>query len=202
MACKHSTAWTVSPRSHIPLLMDPTRILCLGNEIVCDDGVGVRVGRVIHGLDLPDGVVVEFSVGLGLELVESLRPGEQLIIVDAMQIGEEPGTCQVMEMSEVEALAATPFCCHGVGLAEILKLARELAPERVPRRMAVVGVEAAVLDRFGTTLSDPIKDAVPGAVATVLRLAGAGDVLVKRGVQRAEELRDWEPDPTDVPGLE
>ena len=182
--------------------MHPTRILCLGNEIVCDDGVGIRVGRIIDGLDLPDGVVVEFSMGLGFELVDSLRPGEQLIIVDAMQIGETPGTCQVMEMSEVEALAATPFCCHGVGLAEILKLARKLAPDRVPPRLAVVGVEAAVLDRFGTTLSPAIKDAVPDAVATVLRLAGGDDDLVDRGVRRAEQLRDWEPDPTDVPGLE
>ena len=182
--------------------MEPTRILCLGNEIVSDDGVGIRVGRVIDGLALPDGVTVEFSMGLGFELVESLCPGEQLIIVDAMQIGEEPGTCKVMEMSEVEALAATPFCCHGVGLAEILKLARKLAPDRVPSRMAVVGVEAAVLDRFGTTMSPAIKDAVPGAVDTVLRLAGAGDALVEQGVQRAEQLRDWEPEATDVPGLE
>ena len=89
-----------------------------------------------------------------------------------------------------------------MGLAEILKLARKLAPDRVPSRMAVVGVEAAVLDRFGATMSPAIKDAVPGAVDTVLRLAGAGDALVEQGVQRAEQLRDWEPEATDVPGLE
>ena len=181
--------------------MDHTRILCLGNEIVCDDGVGIRIGRIIAGLDLPADLEVEFSMGLGFELVESLRAGEQLVLVDAMQTGQAPGTCKVMELQEVEAMATTPYCCHGMGLSELLKLARRMAPERLPRRMAIVGIEALVLDQFGTTLSEVVKDAVPRAVATVLRTVGAPEALVDQGVRRAEKLRDWEPEPTDVPGL-
>jgi len=181
--------------------MDNTRILCLGNEIVCDDGVGVRVGRVLSAMDLPDGVVVEFSMGLGFELVDTLRAGEQLVLVDAMQTGAAPGTCRVMEVDEVEQMATTPYCCHGMGLSEILQLARRMAPERMPRRMVIVGVEALVLDRFGTTLSVPVKDALSGAVATVLQTIGASQELVDRGVRRAEKMRDWEPEATDVPGM-
>ena len=181
--------------------MDQTRILCLGNEIVCDDGVGIRVGRILASLDLPPGVEVEFSMGLGFELVDSLRAGEQLVLVDAMQTDETPGTCRVMELAEVEALAATPYCCHGMGLPEILELARHLAPGRLPGRMAIVGIEALVLDRFGMTLSEPIKAALPEAVATVLQTIGAPRELVDQGVRRAEQMRDWEPEATDVPGL-
>lgn len=38
-----------------------------------------------------------------------------------------------------------------MGLLEILQLARRLAPERLPGRMAIVDVEAVVLYQFGTT---------------------------------------------------
>jgi Ni,Fe-hydrogenase maturation factor len=30
-----------------------TRILCLGNELVRDDGVGIRIGRILMTLPLP-----------------------------------------------------------------------------------------------------------------------------------------------------
>ena len=181
--------------------MEPTRILCLGNEIVSDDGVGIRVGRILASLELPPGVEVEFSMGLGFELVDSLRAGEQLVLVDAMQTGAAPGTCRVMELDEVEAMAGTPYCCHGMGLSEILQLARRLAPERLPGRLAIVGVEAVVLDRFGTTLSEPVKEALPLAVTTVLQTAGAPQTLVDQGAALAAQMRDWEPEATDVPGL-
>ena len=80
----------------------PIRILCLGNELVSDDGVGIRVGRVLAQLPLPAGVTVEFQLGIGLELMDSLRPAEELIIVDAAQTGAPPGTCHITEL-DVEA---------------------------------------------------------------------------------------------------
>ena len=178
-----------------------TRILCLGNEIVSDDGIGIRVGRLLCGLELPPGVQVEFHMGLGFELIDTLRAGEQLVLVDAMQIGVAPGTCQVLQVQEVESMAETPYCCHGMGLSEILKLARRLCPERMPRRFTIVGIEALVLDRFGTTLSDELKQALPQAVATVLELVGASEELIRQGREQAQKLRDWEPEATDVPGL-
>ena len=93
------------------------------------------MGRIIADLELPPDVV-EFSMGLGFELVDSLQAGEHLVLVDAMQTeqGAPPGTVRVMELEEVEALASTPYCCHGMGLPEVFRLARRLAPERLPRR--------------------------------------------------------------------
>jgi hypothetical protein len=42
-----------------------TRILCIGNELVHDDGVGIRIGRILMDLPLPADVRVELAPSLG-----------------------------------------------------------------------------------------------------------------------------------------
>ena len=180
--------------------MIPTRIICLGNELVCDDGVGIRVGRILRELDLPPQLTVEFQLGVGFDLLDTMQTGQRLVLVDAMQTGADPGTVSTMEVKQVEALACAPYCCHAVGIADLLLLARKLAPEWLPTEVLVVGVEAVELFRFGTTLSEPVRAALPGAVRATLEAAGADEALIGQAVARAEELLDWEPDPADIPG--
>jgi hydrogenase maturation protease len=173
------------------------RVVCLGNELVSDDGIGIRVGRVLRALSLPEGVSVEMHPHVGIEMLELLHADEHLILVDATVTGASPGTCRTLVVDEIEALAQRPVCCHGLGVAEVLAAARRLDPERVPLSVRLVGVEAQVLDRFGTALSPALRDALPAAVHEVLRCLGADEALLQLGEREAERWKDWEPNPID-----
>ena len=49
-----------------------TRIVCVGNELVSDDGLGIRVGRALQRLPLPAGVEVVFAADIGLDLIDTV----------------------------------------------------------------------------------------------------------------------------------
>lgn len=174
------------------------RVICLGNELVGDDGIGVRVGRVLRELPLPDGVRVEVWPHAGLDILEQVGGGEDWIVVDATVTGAPPGTCRTMDLEEIETLAHRPVCCHGLGVAEIVTAAGRLAPDRVPRSVRLVGIEAQSLNRFGTSLSPAVRDALPEAVDAVLASIGAGEPLRERGRAEAECWKQWEPDAVDT----
>jgi hypothetical protein len=53
----------------------------------------------------------------------------------------------------------------------------------------LVGVEASVLDTFGTRLSNEVEAALPAAVREVLRLLAAPDELVARAEALTREVR-------------
>lgn len=173
-------------------------MICLGNELVRDDGVGIRVGRVLRRLELPEHVTVELRRTVGLELVEELRPDEAIVIVDAGQTGRAPGTCTVLELDEAADLAQTPYCCHGVGISEVLTLARKLFPDRMPLRAAVVVIEGVDFESYEMTLTAEVEAALPEAVAVVLRTIGAPGALEAAGRVEAERWKGWSPSITDL----
>ena len=182
--------------------MTTIRIICLGNELVRDDGIGVRVGRVLQKLELPQNARVELRRAMGLELLDELEPEQELIVVDATRTGRPPGEVHVMELIEASQLAGAPYCCHGMSLAEILEVARRMFPERLPLRVTVVGVEAEDLDDYGTALSPSMQRALPEAVERVLELLGLSQEARERGKAEAERWRGWTPTIEEVFGLD
>jgi hydrogenase maturation protease len=174
------------------------RVICLGNELVHDDGVGVRVGRALRELPLPEGTTVELRRALGLELLDELRPDEEIILIDASRTGSPPGTLHVMHLDQAAEFAGTPYCCHGVGIAEVLRLAARVAPESLPTRTVVIGVEAENLTSFGLVFSPPVRDAFPGAMEAALTALGASRELHELGQEAAARWQDWEPSIEDV----
>jgi hydrogenase maturation protease len=173
-------------------------VVGLGNELIGDDAVGIRVARVLERLTLPAGVEVHARPALGLDLIDVLSDWERLVLVDAMKTGRPPGTCTVLDLSEIGSLAQCPACSHSFGVAEIVALAARLRPDVAPAKIVVVGVEARVLDRFGTALSDEVRAALPGAVDEVLRLVGASDATRAAARPHALELAAWVPGPGEI----
>jgi hydrogenase maturation protease len=165
----------------------PRRVLCLGNELVSDDGVGLRVGRVLRSLALPSDVEVALVPAVSLDLLELIHGVRHLVVVDATTTGSPAGTLHRLALDAVTAFATPPYCCHALGLPELLQLVARLAPDLPVPRVTFVGIEAAVLDRFGTELSPSVAAAVPEAVAAVL------EILNVRGAVPAAGGRDAGP---------
>jgi hydrogenase maturation protease len=158
-----------------------TRIICLGNELVRDDGIGIRVGRVLARLPLPADARVELAPHLGWNLLDVVADADRVILVDAMSTGQPPGTCVCLEGRAIERFSAGAAASHTLSIAELMELALRLAPGRAPASLRFVGIEGVVFDEYGTELTPAVKDAIPIAVDAVLRLLDASPELVQAG---------------------
>jgi hydrogenase maturation protease len=89
-----------------------------------------------------------------------------LVLVDAMPLGEQPGTVATFE-PDVDSIDPTSVDAHSMSPAIVLGLLAGLGGH-VPR-VVVVGCEPMTLDE-GIGLSEPVSAAVPAAAETVQRV--------------------------------
>jgi hydrogenase maturation protease len=144
----------------------PLVIIGLGNELLTDDGVGIRVVRELRKRPLSnDAVLEELSVG-GLPLLEYIAGFERCIIVDAVVTGRHPpGTAYRF----VQGADPPPFnmtSSHQIDLAQILSLATLMGWD-LPRSLTVYGVEAADITTFRDGCTEEVSRAIPLIVEAV-----------------------------------
>jgi len=115
-------------------------VLGIGNLIMTDDGVGVRVAqRLMEGYRFPDGVTVMDGGTLGLDLLPHLEGVERLLMVDAVETGGPPGTVVRLAGEEIPVALQTKLSPHQMGLQDLLAVA-ELQGNR-PAEMVLWGVQ-------------------------------------------------------------
>lgn len=147
----------------------------IGNVFLGDDGFGVEVAGKLAARPLPDGVAV-FDIGvralhLAFELLD--KPG-LLLVVDAVDRGEPPGTVFLIEPRvDGDAAGAGLADAHGMNLETVLGTLHNLGGEAPP--LLLVGCQPAFVGE-AIGLSPAVQEAVPRAVAlveeTIARLMG------------------------------
>ena len=145
---------------------DATLILGLGNPLQSDDGLGVRVAEMLADQELPPGVKVEEVGTPGLGLAAWLEGQSRVIIVDAVYMGQSPGTWRRFGPGEVRLIANSDVVSlHEPGLAEALALAQAL--DALPQEIVFYGDG----DLFGKNIQQLdiflfIDDIFPGIADT------------------------------------
>ena len=145
-------------------MLKPLLILCLGNEIISDDGFGAEVARrMMVNDDLSEDVEVVFAPVAGFKLLDLLTGRKKVLIVDTIRTGDAPpGT-----LNSFSAGAFTPSyhltTSHQINLPTALELGRILGVD-MPEMVDVVTVEAKDLETLSEELSPPVRQAVDGAV--------------------------------------
>ena len=145
----------------------------IGNIFLGDDGFGVEVVGRLAGRSLPAGArVADFGIR-GVHLAYELLDGyDVLVLVDAMPMGEPPGTVAVIEPEPPPAPAegddiAPVVDAHSMSPAVVLGTLAGLGG--AVERILVVGCEPADLDE-GIGLSPPVSEAVDRAVELCVQL--------------------------------
>ena len=69
-----------------------TLVLGLGNVLMGDEGIGVHVVRALEGHTLPEGVECLDGGTGGFILLEPLENADRIVLVDAANDGNPPGT--------------------------------------------------------------------------------------------------------------
>ena len=152
--------------------MKPILILGLGNPLQGDDGIGCRVAQELEQRVLPDDVQVMDGGKPGIGLLNLFEGRKRVIIVDAAEMGREPGEVVRFRPEDVTLTgSAQRFSLHRSGVADALALARELKltlPEIV-----VFGVQPKRVD-WNDGLSPEVQAAMPQVIDAVLKQITVG----------------------------
>lgn len=157
----------------------------IGNIFLADDAFGPEVITAMREEELPQGVhIADFGIR-GMDLAYRLQDGYDVaVLVDAAPRGGTPGTLYLIEpgeMPEPDGAAGTLPEAHGMDPVQVLRLARYLGGEDLPR-VLVLGCEPAV------RMSGDEPDVVVGLSGAVR--AAVGEAVRMLGSLTGELLRD------------
>jgi hydrogenase maturation protease len=142
-----------------------TLVLGIGNPVMGDDGIGCRAVELLAGRDLPAGVRVEEAGVPGWGLPNWLEGWSRVILIDAVQMGEMPGTWRRFSTEQVRLIASgQAISLHEPGLASGLELAQALG--QLPEKIVIYGIEPAGCSP-GQGLSPAACTALPGLIETI-----------------------------------
>jgi hydrogenase maturation protease len=161
----------------------------IGNVFLSDDAFGVEVAHRLAGHPLPEGARVEDYGIRGIHLAFELLEGyDALVLIDAVPMGEPPGTLAVIEPElgagdaddADDAPAAPAVDAHTMSPDVVLATLANLGGS--VGRVVIVGCQPADL-REGMGLSAAVADAVDDAVDLCLEvLAGLADLAEVAGL--------------------
>lgn len=144
----------------------PLLVLGVGNILMRDEGVGVRVVerlRVSPEL-LPADVRIVDGGTLGLDLLPLIEEARGLVLVDAIDVQAAPGTLVVLRGHDVTGAFGGHVSPHQVGVGDLVAIGELTAV--LPEAITLVGIQLAEID-VGLELSEAVEAAVPGAVIAV-----------------------------------
>jgi len=143
-----------------------TLLLGLGNDLVTDDAIGLRVVEAMRGRLPPEsGVDIACACEMGLSLLDWVEGYDRLVLVDAIQTGLlPPGSVHEMEASDFPQLPS--LSPHFTGVGEMLALGRELGL-RVPQQVHVLAVEVKDPFTIGHHLTPELEAALPSLLERV-----------------------------------
>ena len=172
-------AGSESPRIDLHAIYDDYEnsivVLGVGNILLTDEGLGVHVIEDLKAnytftpqISLIDGGT------MGMELLTYMRGMKKILLIDAVNGGEAPGTIYEFPHRELERYFTDHISVHEVGMQDILRI--RAIQENPLEDAIVIGVEPESLD-VGFEPSVPVQKALPEVKDRVLR------VLREWGVQ-------------------
>jgi hydrogenase maturation protease len=155
-------------------------VLGVGNILLRDEGVGVRVIEKLQSqYSLPENVRVVDGGTQGLWLLSTIQEADHLIVVDAVLGGDEPGTIYRLTRSDLPKGLRAKQSAHDSDLVEALNLCALLEVE--PKSVVVVGIEPADIQPFGVDLTEKVAAKVDELVLRVV------DELKALGVESSQK---------------
>lgn len=145
-------------------------IVALGQEFRRDDAAGIRAVQawldMFPGRKDDPGICIEIAGLPGLNLLSMMEGYQAVILVDAMKSSEQPGTIQTVQVSDLAAFSSSSSNGHGWGAAETILLGHQLMPEKMPRQLVLIGIEAGDVGE-GLGLTGKVEAALSEAATAI-----------------------------------
>jgi hydrogenase maturation protease len=153
-----------SPDTRAPIL-----IIGVGNILLSDEGVGVRVVEAIQQMKMPDNVEVLDGGTASMALLDSLGDRDKVIVIDAIKGNHEPGTLYRFTPDDISAQREVITSIHQLGVLDALAHVEYMGC--APKSVVFFGIEPDKLD-LGLELTPKVKSKIPRVIELVLRELG------------------------------
>lgn len=145
-------------------------VLGLGNDLLTDDAVGLRVAHEVRGRLAGDArIEVKETTEMGLSLLDLVADRESLVIVDSVVTGEAPPG-HVYETSPESFPSRSTRSPHALGIERLCALGR-MRGLAVPHHVRIVAIEVADPFTVGTDMHPDVENAIDEAVDLVVERA-------------------------------
>ncbi len=143
-----------------------TLILGIGNPILTDDRVGIKIARKLKE-EKPELEVVETSEA-GITLLDLIVGYNKLIIIDSIKTEKgKPGDLYKLELEDLKP-AKDFSSSHGIGIATAFELGQRLGYS-MPRHTSIYAVEIKDNTTFGEKCTREVKEKIPFITKQIIK---------------------------------
>jgi len=135
-----------------------TLILGVGNPILTDDGVGIKIAQKLKE-EKPDLEVIETSEA-GIALLDLIAGYDKLIIIDSIKTEQgKPGELYKLELKDLKP-AMDFSSSHGIGIATAFELGERLG-YKMPKPVSIYAVEIKDNSTFAEECTQEVEERIP-----------------------------------------
>jgi hydrogenase maturation protease len=144
-------------------------VMGIGNTLLQDDGIGVHVTELFKSSQQPDPNLEILDGGtIGLSLLPEIEDADAVVIVDASEIGEKPGTMRIFRDQEIDRqLSGKRRSVHEVALYDLFSAAAIRG--RSPDERVLIAIQPASTE-WGLEPTPEVKATIPLACEALTSL--------------------------------
>ena len=143
-----------------------TLILGIGNPILTDDGVGIRIAQRLKEENAKLKVIETSEAGI--TLLDLIAGYDKLIIIDSIKTEKgKPGDLYKLELEDLKP-AKDFSSSHGIGIATAFELGKGLR-YRMPKYTSIYAVEIKDNTTFGEKCTEEVEQRIPFIVKQIVR---------------------------------
>ena len=148
--------------------MKPILIICLGNPLMRDEGIGIRLASelLVHLADNPHVEVMDLGTG-GFSVMHAIVGREKIIFVDCAIMGQAPGLIHRFTPEQVSSKKLRMrYSLHEGDLLNTIDLSRRLG--ECPEDLVIFGIEPKEISD-GQGLTSELENNIQQYVQTILK---------------------------------
>ncbi len=144
-----------------------TLLLGLGNPILSDDGIGIRIAKEIRK-KCKDIDIVEASAA-GFRIIDEIIGYDKLIIVDSIKTGRaKPGTFYRLTPDDFEQKTLHLSSPHDISFFDALKMMKRYN-EKLPSQIVIYAIEVEDTSTFSEKCTNDVEMAIPQIVENIIK---------------------------------
>ncbi len=135
-----------------------TLILGIGNPILTDDGVGIKIAQRLKE-ENPELEVMETSEA-GITLLDLVAGYDRLIIIDSIKTGQgKPGELYKLGLEDLKPTVDF-LPSHGINIATAFELGQKMG-YKMPKYISLYAVEIKSNLTFGEECTEEVRERIP-----------------------------------------
>jgi len=143
-----------------------TLVLGIGNSILADDGVGIKVAQKLK--DKNSELEVIETGETGIALLDLIVGWDKLIIIDSIKTEKgKPGDLYKLELEDLRP-AKDLSSSHGIGIATAFELGKELGYE-MPEHISIYAIGIKDNSTFGEDCTQEVEAKIPSITLQIIK---------------------------------